>query len=205
MEVPVLVDAGVHLGGPQTIELATIGGNICNASPCANFTNVLVALDAVVRIKGPDGDREMMLKDFFRGPGVTELNSYEVLTEIEIPAIPGVYGASYVKHTLRKEMDIAIVGVAAFITPDVDKIAKIRIALGSVGATVLLAENAQKILDGKAFSSHLVETAAKTAAENDASYIDDVRASAVYRKKITQIAVKKAVTEAWASAKGGKL
>ena len=178
MEAPVLVDAGVHLGGPQTIELATVGGNICNASPCANFTNVLVSLDAVVKLKGPEGDREMMLKDFFRGPGVTELKASEILTEIEIPAITGVYGASYVKHTLRKEMDIAIVGAAAFIMPDVDKISKIRIALGSVGATVVLAENAQKILEGKAFSPHLIETAAKTAAEKDASYIDDVRASA---------------------------
>ncbi len=204
-ELPVLVDAGIHLGGPQTIALATIGGNICNASPCANFTNVLVAFDAVVRMKGPEGDREMMLKDFFRGPGMTELKASEVLIEIEMPAISGVYGASYVKHTLRKEMDIAIVGAAVFIAPDVDKVAKIRIALGSVGATVLLAENAQELLEGKAFSPHLAETAAKTAAEKDASYIDDVRASAAYRKKITQVAVKKAITEAWASAKGGKL
>jgi carbon-monoxide dehydrogenase medium subunit len=204
-EIPVLVDAGVHLGGPQTIELATVGGNICNASPCANFTNVLIAFDTFVRMKGPEGEREMMLKDFFRGPGVTELKTSEILTEIEIPAISGVYGASYVKHTLRKEMDIAIVGAAAFIMPEVDKIAKIRIALGSVGATVLLAENAQKILEGKAFSVHLAESAAKAAAEKDASYIDDVRASAAYRKKITQVAVKKAVSEAWASARGGKL
>jgi CO/xanthine dehydrogenase FAD-binding subunit len=204
IQLPVLVDAAAHLGGPQTIELATVGGNICNASPCANFTNVLVALDAAVRLNGPDGERKMMLKDFFRGPGVTELKASEILTEIEIPAIPGVYGASYVKHTLRKEMDIAIVGAAAFIEPEADRVGKIRIALGSVGATVLLAENARKILEGKAFSSHLVETAAKAASEKDASYIDDVRASAAYRKKITRIAVKKAVTDAWASAKGGK-
>lgn len=58
-ELPVLVDAAIHLGGPQTMELATVGGNICNASPCANFTNVLAALDAVIRIKGHEGDREL--------------------------------------------------------------------------------------------------------------------------------------------------
>lgn len=203
-ELPVLVDAAIHLGGPQTMELATIGGNICNASPCANFTNVLAALDAVIRIKGHEGDREMMLKDFFHGTGVTGLKVAEIVTEIEIPAIPGAYGASYVKHTLRKEMDIALVGAAALIIPDGNKIGKIRIALGSVGATVLLAENARKILEDRAFSSRLVESAGKTAAEKDASYIDDVRASAAYRKKITRIAVKKAVTDAWAMAKGGK-
>ena len=203
-ELPVLVDAAIHLGGPQTIELATIGGNICNASPCANFTNVLAALDTVIKIKGPDGDREMMLKDFFRGPGITGLKGAEVVTEIEIPAIPGAYGASYVKHTLRKEMDIAIVGAAALIIPDANKVGKIRVALGSVGATVLLAEDARKILEGRMFSSRLAESAGKAAAEKDASYIDDVRASAAYRKKITRIAVKKAVLDAWSMAKGGK-
>jgi len=203
-ELPVLVDAAIHLGGPQTQEVATIGGNICNASPCANFTNVLIALEASLKIQGPGGERNLPLKDFCRGPGVTNLDRSEILTEILIPGIEGRYGTSYVKHTLRREMDIAIVGVAVLLIPDNDRIRKIRIALGSVGATVLLAENAQRIMEGQIFASHLVETAAKLAAEKDASYIDDVRSSAAYRKIITENAVIKAVKEAWAMAKGGK-
>jgi carbon-monoxide dehydrogenase medium subunit len=101
-------------------------------------------------------------------------------------------------------MDIAIVGVVALIITDGKNMEKIRIALGSVGATVLLAKNAQSILEGKTYSDHRVETAAKIAAEKDASYIDDVRSSAKYREKITTIAVQIAVKEAWNMAKGGK-
>jgi CO/xanthine dehydrogenase FAD-binding subunit len=190
-ELPILVDAAVHLGGPQTQEMATVGGNICNASPCANFTNVLAALDAFLTIrgmmKGKETSREIPIKDFCRGPGVT-----------------GAYGASYVKHTLRKEMDIAIVGVAVLVVPDGETVAKVRIALGSVGATVVIAERAQQVLGGKIFSAHLVETAARLAAEADASYIDDVRSSASYRRTITEAAVKKAVLSAWGMAKGGR-
>jgi len=203
-ELPLLVDAAIHLGGPQTQEVATIGGNICNASPCANFTNVLVALEASVKIQSPEGERVTLLKDFSRGPGVTELDASEIMTEIQIPGIEDPYGTSYVKHTLRKEMDIAIVGVAVLVLPDGNRVRKIRIALGSVGATVLLAENAQRVMQGQVFTPHLVETAGRLAAEKDASYIDDVRSSATYRKIITDKAVKRAVEKAWTMAKGGK-
>jgi carbon-monoxide dehydrogenase medium subunit len=207
-ELPILVDAAVHLGGPQTQEMATVGGNICNASPCANFTNVLAALDAVLTIRsmkrGKETSREVPVRDFCRGPGVTVLEPGELVTEISVPPLPGAYGASYVKHTLRKEMDIAIVGVAVLIVPDGDTVKKVRVALGSVGATVLLAERAQQVMDGKVFSVHLVETAARLAAERDASYIDDVRSSAAYRRTIAEVAVKKATLEAWSMAKGGK-
>jgi len=140
-ELPLLVDAAVHLGGPQTQEMATVGGNICNASPCANFTNVLAALDAVLTVRGMKGgketSREIPVKDFCRGPGVTGLEPAEIVTEIAIPPILGAYGTSYVKHTLRKEMDIAIVGVAVLVVPDGETVKKVRIALGSVGATVV--------------------------------------------------------------------
>jgi carbon-monoxide dehydrogenase medium subunit len=203
-ELPVLVDAAVHLGGPQTQEMATIGGNICNASPCANFTNVLIALEASLKISAAGGGRETPLREFCRGPGVTTLGQAEMVTGIVIPGITGAYGASYVKHTLRKEMDIAIVGVAVLVIPEGDVVKKIRIALGSVGATVLPAENARKVMEGQSFSPHRVQTAARIAAEKDASYIDDVRSSAAYRKIITEKAVVRAVTEAWAMARGGK-
>jgi carbon-monoxide dehydrogenase medium subunit len=201
-ELPVLVDAAIHLGGPQTQETATIGGNICNASPCANFTNVLVALEAVIRIQGEKGERQVLLKDLSRGPGATGLDATEIVTQIDIPGIAGAYGASYVKHTLRKEMDIAIVGAAALVLADGDKMKKIRIALGSVGPRTLLAENAQRVLEGNPYSSRLAETAGEAAAEKDASYIDDVRSSAAYRKTITAIAVRRAIAAAWDMAKG---
>jgi carbon-monoxide dehydrogenase medium subunit len=204
-ELPLLVDAAVHLGGPQTMELATMGGNLCNASPCANFTNVLVALEARVKIRSATGEREVVVKDFCRGPGITEIKSTEIVTEVLIPAIQDDYGTSYIKHSLRKEMDIAVVGAAVLVVPEGDEVKKIRIALGSVGATTVLAENAQNIVEGKKFSDHFVESAAQAAAQKDASYIDDVRASAAYRKRITSVIVRRAINQAWAMAKGGRI
>ena len=99
-------------------------------------------------------------------------------------------------------MDIAIVGVAAFVVPEGDFVKKVRIALGSVGATVFLAEGAQKIMEGKLFADHLVESAARLVAEKEASYIDDVRSSAAYRRRITESGVRRALHEAWNMAKG---
>ncbi len=200
-ELPVLVEAALHLGGPQTQELATIGGNICNGSPCANFTNVLVALEAKIRIAGPKGERLLLLKDFYRGPGETELARAEIVTEVNIPPIARPYGASYLKHTLRREMDIAIVGAAVFLIPEGSVVKKIRIALGSVGPRTILAENAQKAIEGKSYSSGLVEEAARAAAEKDASYIDDVRSTGGYRRTITAVLVRRAIEAAWAKGK----
>jgi CO/xanthine dehydrogenase FAD-binding subunit len=145
----------------------------------------------------------VLVKDFCRGPGVNGLKQGELVSEISIPGIAGSYGTSYVKHTLRREMDIAIVGAAVLVLREGSTMKKVRIALGSVGATVVLAVNAQKVLEGQGFDDSRVETAAKLAAEKDASYIDDVRASASYRGIIAEYAVRKAVTEAWNMAKGG--
>jgi carbon-monoxide dehydrogenase medium subunit len=203
-DLPVLVDAAIHLGGPQTQSMATIGGNLCNASPCANFTNVLVALEAELKIQSSKGERTVPVRDFCRGPGVNGLNRGELVSEVLIPAITGSYGTGYVKHTLRREMDIAIVGAAALVVREGSTLKKVRIALGSVGATVVLAESAQGVLEGLGFDESRIATAAALAAERDASYIDDVRASASYRAVITEYAVRKAVTEAWNMAKGGR-
>ena len=202
-ELPVLYEAARNLGGPQTQELATIGGNICNASPCGNFSNVLISLGARLKLVGPNGERELALEDFFVGPGKTKMNPAELLTEIIIPPTPNSYGASYIKHVLRKEMDIAIVGVAVLIVPEGKKISSIKIALGSVGPKPLLAIKAQSILEGEVFSLELVEKAAE-AARQEASYIDDVRASADYRRTVTYTLVKNAIVEAWEKSKGGK-
>jgi carbon-monoxide dehydrogenase medium subunit len=194
--------AAKHLGGPQTAELATVGGNICNASPCANLTTVLMVLDARVKIEGVNGTREELLRDLVVNfLGETKLSGEEILTEIIIPILPKGHGTSYIKHVLRKEMDIAIVGVAVLIVPKGDQIEDVRIALASVGPSVVLAQEAQNVLKGKKYDQKVLTKAAQVAADKDASYIDDVRASASYRKRITRVLVNKALMEAWIMAK----
>jgi len=201
-KVPVMVKAAKHLGGPQTIELATVGGNVCNASPCANFTNVLVALGAKVKIEGKGGSREESIQSLYSGlPGKSKLSSEEILIEIFIPPLPKSHGTSYIKHVLRREMDIAIVGVAVLIVPKGEQIENVKISLGSVGASVFLAEKAQNALKGKTYGRNILAKAGQIAAGKDASYIDDVRASASYRKRMTKVLVSKALMKAWIDAK----
>ena len=201
-KIPVMQKAAKHLGGPQTAELATVGGNICNASPCGNFTNVLMALDARVKIEGVNGTRETLLRDLVVNDlGATKLSKEEILTEIIIPALPKEHGASYIKHVLRREMDIAIVGVAVLIVPKGEQIEDVRIALASVGPSVVIAQEAQNVLKGKKYDHRVLTKAGQVAADKDASYIDDVRASASYRKRITKILVRQALVEAWVMAK----
>lgn len=201
-KIPVMQKAAKHLGGPQTVELATVGGNICNASPCANLTTVLMVLDARVKIESVNGTREELLRDLVVNfLGETKLSGEEILTEIIIPILPKGHGTSYIKHVLRKEMDIAIVGVAVLIVPKGDQIEDVRIALASVGPSVVLAQEAQMVLKGKKYDQKVLTKAAQVAADKDASYIDDVRASASYRKRITKVLVNKALMEAWIMAK----
>lgn len=200
-ELPVLAEAALHLGGPQTQELATIGGNIGNASPSANLVNVLMALEASVNVTGPGGNRTIPMDKFFTGPGASVLGKNELLTGVIIPPLPAGCGTSYLKYALRREMDIAVVGVAVKLVPKGDSVASARIALASVGPVVFLAEKAQAILAGQKYSAELVEKAA-AAAEAEGSYITDVRASAAYRKKVTWVIVKRAIEKAWSQGKG---
>ena len=201
--LPVLSAAAAQVGGPQTQELATIGGNLCTASPAGNLVTVLLALEAGVKLLGPEGERVVPLKEFFRGPKQTVIGKSEIMIEVIIPPLPKKYGAEYIKYTLRKEMDIALVGVAVMIVPDGTKVGKIRIALGAVGPVAFLAESAQKILEGKKYSTVTVEKAVKSA-NNQCSFISDVRADSQYRCDVTAVLLSRAIAAAWKSAKGGK-
>lgn len=201
--LPVLSAAAAQVGGPQTQELATIGGNLCTASPAGNLVTLLLALEAEVKLLGPEGERVVPLREFFRGPKETVIERSEIMIEVIIPPLPKKYGAEYIKFTLRREMDIALVGVAVMIVPAGPKVGKIRIALGAVGPVAFLAEDAQNILEGKQYSAATVEEAVK-AANDRCSFISDVRADAQYRCDVTAVLLSRAIAAAWKSAKGGK-
>jgi carbon-monoxide dehydrogenase medium subunit len=201
--LPVLAAAAAQVGGSQTQELATIGGNLCTASPAGNLVTVLLALEAEVKLLGPDGERVVPLREFFRGPKETVIEDSEIMTEVVIPPLPRRYGADYIKFTLRREMDIALVGVAVMIVPEGTKVGKIRIALGAVGPVAFLAQAAQKILEGNKYSAKTVEEAVKAAVDR-CSFISDVRANAQYRREVTAVLLRRAIASAWTAAKGGK-
>ena len=126
-----LAEGASVVGSYQIRNLATLGGNLANAAPSADMAPPLLALDADLLIAGPRGTRRVPVADFFLGVRRTQLAPDEVLVEIVIPAPPPGSGATYVRHTPRRELDIAVVGVASSLTISDGRCARVRIALGA--------------------------------------------------------------------------
>lgn len=198
---PILRQAASALGSVQVRNLATIGGNLCNASPSADTAPALIALGAHVRIHGPAGERQVPIEAFFSGPGRTVLRPGELLTQIWIPQNPPRSGGSYVKHGARRSMDCAVVGVAAMIIlhDSMARCREARIVLGAVAPTPVRAVSAEVVLRNKILSECLLRQAGEAAVQGT-SPITDVRGSACYRQDLVRVLVVRAVRQAWEAA-----
>jgi carbon-monoxide dehydrogenase medium subunit len=172
---------------------ATVGGNLCNASACADFALPLLAMDAVLVAAGPDGKRDISIEKFFRGANCTALAPDEILTEIRIPAVSENTGTAFQK--LRRQqtaIDMAIVNVATLVTCTGNSGVSARIALGSVAPISFRAKKAESLLARAALDEKTIEKAASVAAQ-EARPIDDVRATAAYRKKMVAVFVRRSL------------
>ena len=193
----------------QIRNLATVGGNLCNAAPSADLAPPLIALGASALIVGPGGQRHMPLDEFFIGPGQTALEPGELLTAVIAPPPAPGSAAVYLKNSPRQAMDIAVVGVAVAMTrlrsaapagsPDPAKCGDARIVLGAVAPTPLRARQAEALLQGQEITPERIEEAARAAAQ-EARPIDDVRASAWYRQRMVEVLTRRGLTQL---AKGG--
>jgi carbon-monoxide dehydrogenase medium subunit len=177
--------AGI-VGSVQTRGMATLGGNIANAAPSADTAPPLVVFDAVAEIAGPQGRRELPVIDVFTGPGQTTLAPHEVIVAFRLPAIANATGSVYQRHTPRKIMDIAVVGVGARLTLDGDTIAEARLCLGAVAPTVIRVPEAEQALAGEKPSETLFARAAELA-QSAARPISDVRGSAEFRRYLVGV------------------
>jgi carbon-monoxide dehydrogenase medium subunit len=192
------------IGSVQIRNMATVGGNLCNAAPSADTAPPLLVLGAQAVIASTQGERKIPLESFFLGPGQTALQPGELLQEIVVPSPPILSGSFYVRHTPRARMDIAVAGVAAALTLDQDgKIAGARIALGAVAPVPMRATQAEVLLCGQACTEDLLHEAGATAAQ-EAKPIDDLRASAEYRRHLVNILTLHALRGALAEAKRSK-
>ncbi len=194
-KMPALCDAARYVASPQIRRKGTMAGNICNASPSADTASILVAMKAVVKVYNVKGEKEIPIDEFFKGVKNTVLEPGDVVTEIFIPELKKGEGSAYFKHSVRKAMDLAIIGVGSKITMDGSKITDARICMGGVGITPLRAKNAEKILIGNEITDELLEQAGVAASE-ECSPISDVRASAEYRKDMVRVYTKRAVKKA---------
>ena len=188
----------------QVRNVATLGGNSCNASPAADTVPALIAAGAQALIMGKEGERMLPLEEFFLGPGQTALRGDEILTGFRVPAPPPHSGGCYKKFAIRGEVDLAIVGVAASLVLGGDDhyIKEARIVLGAVGPTPLRSRKAEEMLSGKPTTKDLFFEAARIAAE-ESQPISDQRASAPYRKEMIRVWTRYALEEAFQAGTAG--
>lgn len=194
-KMPALSDAARYVASPQIRRKGTMVGNICNASPSADTASILVAMNAVVKVYNAEGEKEIPIDDFFKGVKKTALVPGDVVTGLFIPELKSGEGSAYFKHSVRKAMDLAIIGVGAKIKIEAGKIAEARVCMGGVGITPLRAKKAEEILIGNEITDDLLEKAGVCASE-ECSPISDVRASAEYRTDMIRVYTKRAVKKA---------
>ena len=196
---PAISESGALVGSLQVRNLATLGGNLCNAAPSADMAPPIIALDAEAVIAGPKGRRRVPFASFFAGVRRTVLAPDELLVEIAVPN-PGPHsGGNYRRHTPRRELDIAVVGVASQLTLSNGVCAKARIALAAVAPTPLRATAAERLLEGHRITPELIERAA-TAAIEAARPISDQRGSADFRRHLVRVLTQRTLTTALARA-----
>jgi len=193
IKLPLLCEAVSSMGSVQIRNMATLGGNLCNASPAADTACALLALGAEARIIGPEGARTVPLEEFFVGPGQTVMGADEMLAEVLIP-LPEGAGTSFMKIG-RTSLDIATINIAVALKVAGGAVADCRIALGSVAPTPIRAHGAEEFLRGKELTSEALEAVANIVSE-EIKPITDVRATAEYRREASKHLVVDALTAA---------
>jgi carbon-monoxide dehydrogenase medium subunit len=196
---PVLAQTASKMAGVQVRSLATVVGNVCNASPAADMAPPLIALNARAVVVGKHGERVIPLDEFFVGVGQSALAPDELVKEILVPHPDENTHVSYVKLEHREAMDIAIVGVAVGtqIANRKSQIAScddVRIVLGAVAPTPMRAIQAEALLRGQSLTPALIAEAARVAA-NAAKPIDDVRGSAWYRREMVEVLTRRQLSQ----------
>lgn len=193
---PSLVAAAEVFAGLMVRNAATVGGNICYASPSADLVPPLLSLDAEVTLASQGGERSLPLDGFFLDYKKTTLRPGEVLTAVSwAPPEPGTANLFY-KLGRRKGDAITVTGVAVMLAAEGGRCSKARIALGSVAPTVFRAKDAEAMLEGEALTAESIEAAARAAADA-CRPIDDLRASADYRRHTVHVLTRRLLRQAW--------
>ncbi len=188
-----ILDAARKMASPQIRNVATVGGNIAGAVPCADLPPILIAMGASVILWSPDDERTMALDDVILDVRKTALRDNELLMEVVVPTPPPRSGAAYVRFGLRDGNTIAVAAVAAALTlGDDHEIQGARVVLGAVAPIPTLVESAADILRGQAPDEDTFGHAA-VLARDTAQPISDVRGSADFRRELVQVLTRRAL------------
>ena len=196
---PILADTAKVIADPLVRNMATVGGNLAHADPANDHPATMLALGAEVVATGPNGTRNIPVRELFTGLFTTSLSPDEILTEIRIPTPPAGSGGAYLKVE-RKVGDFAAAAVAVQVTLDGGTCKNVGIGLTNVGQTPIQATNAEKALEGKPPTDENIQAAARAAAE-ECDPVDDLRGSAEYKRSLVRVLTGRALRLAIARAK----
>ena len=189
---PGVVEAANLIGSVQVRNRATMGGNLCNASPAADSVPALIAAGATALIAGPNGMREVPVEQIPTGPGRTCLKPGEFVTEIRLPRRPAGGGDAYLRAIPRTEMDIAVVGAGvALVLDENGTCTSARVALGAVAPTAILVPEAGAALVGSKLDEAALDALA-SAVQAACKPIADKRGSAEYRTHMAGVLARRA-------------
>jgi CO/xanthine dehydrogenase FAD-binding subunit len=203
----VLAQVAAGIGGPELRNVATIGGNLAGALPCADFPPALIALGATAKLKSGAGERMVPVEDLFPSFGKTVAGPDELFTEIHLPKVPPFSGGVYLKFHDRHSMDMTTLGVSAFVAWDEESrvFRDVKIALASSAPVPMRAKKAEAVLRGRALAEDALEEAARAVCE-EANPRSSWRATREFRFELLRTLTKRAVRgaqEKAATAMGG--
>jgi len=198
---PGVVEAAGLIGSAQVQGRASLGGNLCNASPAADSAPALIAAGAQCLIAGPAGERTLPVSRLHSGPGRNQLGPGEILHALRIPAPQARQGDAYLRLIPRTEMDIAVVGAGVCIQSSADgqRIESVRLVLGAVAPTAVEVDVAH--LTGREMNDDTLRALAE-AARAACKPIDDKRGTAAYRVRVAGVLAQRAARIAWARSQG---
>jgi CO/xanthine dehydrogenase FAD-binding subunit len=191
---PALVQACSAMATTQIRNMGTVVGNLANGSPCADTASPLLCYDAVLVVASTEGERRVPLVDFHKDSGIVDLKPGELVTSIEVPRPVDGLVSSYLRHSARSRVDIAAVSAGVAIKLDNNKqVQHVRLALGAVAPTPLRLHRAEQALLGKVLDPDTREIAV-IEGMSAASPIDDIRATAEYRRAMILVLLRRALT-----------
>jgi CO/xanthine dehydrogenase FAD-binding subunit len=187
--LPILAEAADHFASEQVRNGATVGGNVCNASPAGDTLVPLIVLDAAVELATkPNGavvTRSLPLREFLTGPGRTQRAPRELLTAVRVPLPPPGFVARFYKHGTRPALDISTISIGIGGVKRGDRLENVRVVFGAVAPTPIRGRATEQVLEGRRLDAAAIEAAAE-AAHDEVRPISDVRGSAWYRQELVR-------------------
>jgi carbon-monoxide dehydrogenase medium subunit len=195
---PLLSQAASVLASMEIRNRGTVGGNLCTAAPSADMPPSLLALGAKAIIASNKGESVLPLEEFFTGPKKTILNQDEMLVRLEVPSMKPHSAGEYIKFGRRRAMEIAMIGVAAFLTvdPEGTQCIDAKLALATAAPTPIRAKEAEKMLTGKKLDPDIIDAAAQMASK-EASPRTSWRTTEEYRRDLIPVLVRRAIQTAF--------